>query len=374
MLADPNFDYRAGLRAAEEQANTKVMRGRDEAQMRRLRPRAWAVFAVAMAGVVWLARQVWRGMRAAYLKPGGGPADRVSTATWLVRALPWLFIGPALALLLMWTYYPLAQGATMAFQDYKILAAKSFVGLDNFITVLLDPKFYKFLWITMKFVVINLLMGFVAPIALAIMLNEIPRGKLLFRMLFLLPQVSSGLVIAFIWRMMYYPSEAGFFNALLLKLAVITKPLQFLNDPSWALLWVTLPAVWAGLGGGSLIYLAALKSVSDDLYEAADVDGAGAWRKLIRITLPSLMPIILINFVGTFIGLFKSMGNIFLMTGGGPGDETTVISLSIWRDSFLYLQFGTATATAWVLAALLASFTVVQLRILSRVEFRKAEE
>ena len=187
-------------------------------------------------------------------------------------------------------------------------------------------------------------------------------------------QVSSGLVIAFIWQMMYYPTETGFFNAVLLQLGWITRPLEFLFDPNWALVWVTMPSVWAGIGGGSLIYLAALKTVSDDLYEAAETDGAGFWQKLVRITIPTLLPIILINFVGTFIGLFKSMGNIFLLTGGGPGDETTVISLNIWRDSFLFLKFGTATATARILAAMLMSFTVVQLRILSRVEFRRAEE
>lgn len=376
VLVDAGFDYRAALDAAQDQANHKVMRGRDESQMRRLRPWAWCVFALVMCFVVWIGRRIWLGMKAAYIQPTAtSQADAVvSAANLYTRWLPFLFIGPALALVLMWTYYPLGQGAVMAFQDYKVLADKPFVGLDNFITVVLDPKFYKFLWITGKFVIVNLVLGFLTPIALAIMLNEIPRGKLAFRMLFLLPQLSSGLVIAFIWQMMYYPTEVGFFNALLLKLGWITRPLQFLNDANWALVWVTLPSVWAGIGGGSLIYLAALKTVSDDLYEAADMDGAGFWAKLVRITIPTLLPIILINFVGTFIGLFKSMGNIFLLTGGGPGDETTVISLAIWRDSFLYLKFGTATATAWVLAALLASFTVVQLRILSRVEFRRAEE
>ena len=262
----------------------------------------------------------------------------------------------------------------MAFQDYKILADKPFVGLDNFITVMSDPKFYKYMWITVKFVVVNLILGFITPIALAIMLNEIPKFKITLRMIYLLPGVSSGIVITFIWLMMYYPTEEGYFNTVLMQLGFLSKPLQFLNDPNWALLWVSVPAVWAAIGGGSLIYLAALKSVPEDLYEAAEIDGAGFWSKLFKITVPTLMPLILINFIGTFIGLFKSMGNIFLMTGGGPGDETTVISFAIWRDSFIFLKFGAATATAWVLAALLISFTVLQMRILSKVEFQKAEE
>jgi len=324
--------------------------------------------------LAWMCRRFWLGMKAAYLKPGNAGFDsRVQQSNFIYKVLPWCFVAPALALTLMWTYYPLGRGAVIAFQDYKILADKPLVGLDNFITVLLDPKFYKFLWITGKFVFLNLALGFTAPIVLAIILNEIPWGKLAMRMLFLLPQISSGLVIAFIWQMMYYPTEAGFFNAVLLKFGWIIKPMKFLNDPNLALFWVTLPSVWAGIGGGSLIYLAALKTVSDDLYEAADMDGAGLWSKLRHITVPSLLPIIIINFVGSFIGLFHSMGNIFLMTGGGPGDETTVLSLAIWRDSFLFLRFGTATATAWVLASLLIAFTVFQLRLLAKVEFRRAE-
>jgi len=377
IIADPKFDYKTALQMIEDQANNKVMRGRDEAELRRIRPYAWAIFAGVCALMCWVLAAMWKGLKESYLKAqttADAGAAAVHKIQWYTRYMPWLMLAPALLLVAMWTYYPIAQGTVMAFQDYKILAAKPFVGLDNFITVFLDPKFYKFLWITCKFVVVNIALGFTAPIVLGIMLNEIPWGKLGLRMLYLLPQVTSGLVIAFIWQMMYYPTEVGFFNAILMKLGLITKPLQFLFDPNMALVWVTVPSVWAGVGAGSLIYLAALKTIPDDLYEAAEIDGAGLWAKLARVTLPTLLPIILINFLGSFIGLFHSMGNIFLMTGGGPGDETTVLSLAIWRDSFLLLKFGTATATAWTLAAMLVAFTVVQLRVLSRVEFRRAEE
>ncbi len=375
LVVDEKFDYKAVLKSSEDQANNKVLKGRDEVQMAKIRPWAYLIFSILFVIFLWICWKVWLGMKAAYVKPGAAGFDsRVTEQSLITKWLPILFIGPSLLLVLVWTYYPLAQGGVIAFQDYKILAGKSFVGLDNFITVVLDPKFYKFMWITAKFVTVNIVLGFLTPIGLAIMLNEIPWGKISLRMLFLLPQVSSALVIAFIWQMMYYPTDTGFFNAILMRFGLITEPEQFLNDPNMALIWVTLPSVWAGLGGGALIYLAALKNVPEDLYEAAELDGAGFWHKLTKITVPTLMPIILINFVGTFIGLFKGMGNIFLLTGGGPGDETTVISLNIWRESFLFLKFGTATATAWILAGLLASFTVVQMRILSKVEFRKAEE
>ncbi|MDX2226634.1 MAG: extracellular solute-binding protein [Verrucomicrobiae bacterium] len=375
IMSDRSFDYKAAMDQAQEVANNKVLGERDEAQMRKLRSWFYWIFAVILVFFLWMCKKMWEGISKAHLQSAASGFDnRVTEANAISRILPWVFLLPSIALVLMWTYYPLAQGGVMAFQDYRIMAAKPFVGLDNFITVLTDPKFYKYLWITVKFVAVNLTLGFFAPIILAIMLNEIPWGKMTMRMIFLLPTVSSGIVITFIWLSMYHPNEQGFFNSVLLGLGWIQKPLQFLNDANWALVWVTIPSVWGSLGAGSLIYLAALKSVPEDLYEAAEIDGAGFWHKLFKITIPTLFPLILINFIGSFIGLFRSMGNIFLMTGGGPGDETTVISYAIFQDSFIFLKFGTATATAWMLATLLVAFTILQLKILSKVEFRKAEE
>jgi len=376
IIADRDFDYESAMIQAQKTANNKVLRDRNEQEMKQIRPYAYSIFGLFVILFLWMFKKMWDGMKDAYFRKGAntGFDTRVQEVGIITRILPWFFLVPAIALVLMWTYYPLAQGTLMAFQDYKILADKPFIGLDNFITVMSDPKFYKYLWITVKFVVVNLVLGFITPIALAIMLNEIPHFKVTLRMIYLLPGISSGIVITFIWLMMYYPTEEGYFNAVLMQMGILDKPLQFLNDPNMALVWVTAPAVWAAIGGGSLIYLAALKNVPDDLYEAAEIDGAGFWDKLFKITVPTLIPLILINFIGTFIGLFKTMGNIFLMTGGGPGDETTVLSFAIWRDSFIFLKFGAATATAWVLAALLISFTVLQMRILSRVEFQRAEE
>ena len=134
-----------------------------------------------------------------------------------------------------------------------------------------------------------------------------------------------------------------------------------------------MPGVWASAGIGSLIYLAALKSVAEDNYEAAEIDGSGFFDKAWYITIPYLKPLILINFMGAFINVFRDMGNIFAMTGGGPGDETTVMSLLIWYKAFAFLRFGEATAMAWFMGAMLIGFTIYQLRILKKVEFRRAE-
>ncbi len=126
------------------------------------------------------------------------------------------------------------------------------------------------------------------------------------------------------------------------------------------------------MGMSSLIYLAALKGVSEEIYEAAEIDGAGIWHKLTNITLPTIFPLILINFVGVFIGTFQSMGNILLLTYGGPGDATMVAGMRIWIEAYNNLRFSTATSMAWMLGMLLIAFTYLQVRILQRVEFRKA--
>jgi multiple sugar transport system permease protein len=243
--------------------------------------------------------------------------------------------------------------------------------MDNFIKVFLDDRFYVSMKQTFKFVAVSLLLGFAAPIFLALLLSEVPRGKTFWRTIFFLPQVSSGLVILFLWKMFYHPTQYGFLNRVLGYFGV--SPQDWLGDPTWTMAAVIVPGVWAGAGMGSLIYLAALKSIPEELYEAAEVDGAGMLAKLRYVTLPALKPLVIINFIGAFIGTFHTMSNIFALTGGGPGNETMVMSLNIWYEAFAFLRFGTATALAWVLGSILLGFTILQLRWLSKVDFRRAE-
>lgn len=280
----------------------------------------------------------------------------------------WVFMLPALLTIVLWQYVPLLRGSVMAFFDYRLLGGGPFLGIDNFIEAFTDPFFYKVLFNTLYYVVLTLAIGFCAPIALALLLSEVPRGKMLFRTLFYLPAVTTGLVIMFLWKdLMFEPSPAGFLNQLIGYLGL--SPQQWLQDPKIAMLCIIIPGVWAGVGPGSIIYLAALKTVSDEWYEAADLDGATVWHKIWHITLPTLKPLIIINFVGAFIGSFHAMQNIFVMTGGGPANATRVIGIEIWANAFLYLKFGYATAMAWILGSMLIGFTMYQLRILKEVEF-----
>jgi ABC-type sugar transport system permease subunit/ABC-type glycerol-3-phosphate transport system substrate-binding protein len=304
----------------------------------------------------------------------GARADRARFA--------WLIMAPALLSVALWQYYPLARGSLMAFQDYRLIQPTRWVGLDNFAEVLFAPLFWQALWNSARYMALSLGMGFATPILLALALHEVPRGKVLFRTLYYLPAVTTGLVIMFLWKQFYDKSPTGLLNQIgaifahglnMLGLHLQFEPIDWLGDPRWALVAVIIPLVWAGVGPGCLIYLAALKGIPEDVYEAADLDGAGIFSKLHNITFPYLKPLIIINFVGAFIHAARAFDSVFVTTGGGPVFSTHVVGLEIWFSAFMYLKFGYAVAMAWIVGALLVGFTLFQLRILSRVQFKTAE-
>ncbi|HEY3417559.1 MAG TPA: extracellular solute-binding protein [Armatimonadota bacterium] len=362
-----NFAYKRALREVESTANTGTMFARPREQLAPFRKGAWMIFAaVALLVLVFLV-MIIRTNLAAHVENRIG-----SRAGVFVQWLPWLMLMPALGLIAIWGYYPLTRGVVMAFQDYHIVGKSPWVGLDNFLGIFMNPDFYIAIRQTLKFVALNLGLVFLAPILLSLMLSEIPTGKVFWRSVFFLPQLTSGLVIALLWKLMYDPTENGLANQLMALFHL--KSMDWLGNPHTAMISTIIPSVWAGMGISSLIYLAALKGIPDELYEAAGLDGAGLLDKLRHITIPQLMPLIIINFVGAFIGTFQSMGNIFLLTFGGPGKETMVLSMAIWLEAYSNLRFSTATAMAWVLGSALIGFAYLQIRILRKVEFRRVEE
>jgi ABC-type sugar transport system permease subunit len=244
--------------------------------------------------------------------------------------------------------------------------------VDNFAEMLWSPVFWVAAKNTFIYVAMALLMGFAAPIVLALMLDELPKGSLLFRVLFYLPTVTSPLVIMMLWKMFYYPDATGLFNSLLAPLGVPTQ--HWLRDPRLAMACVIVPGIWGGIGAGAVLYLAALRNVPLELYEAASIDGAGLWHKIRHITLPTLKTLIRINFIGAFIGAFHATERILVMTAGGPAHATHVLGLEVFQNAFIYLKYGYATAVAWTLGSLLVGFTVYQLKILRNVHFSTAKE
>lgn len=366
-----NYDYAGALTAINHKANSGVMFARPQSELDQHRPVARIVFIVIsliMAGAAFFI------LRSIFLRRG----RRGSNGMVDHRLMPWLLLLPALLLIGLWGYYPLFRGLVMAFQNYRIAGESVFVGLDNFITLALDRSFWASMATTVYYVALTMLLSFTAPIILAIMLSEVPRGKIFFRTLFFLPQVTSGLVIALLWKLMFDPRPNGLFNQIIAIInylpGVQLDHQSWLEDPRLAMLCVILPGAWASAGIGCLIYLAALKSVPEDTYEACEIDGGGIFVKLRHITLPVLLPLIIINFLGAFIATFQNMGNIFLLTFGGPGETTMVVSMKIWIEAYNNLRFSIATSMAWIVGACLIGFTLVQMQILKKVEFRRAKD
>lgn len=365
--AGSTLDVAATLRAINEDANNGLMFSIPEESLTHARPWARTILALVLTFIGFLLWRMWRAQRLAAKQPQ--PRDIIgSKRQW---RLAMCMLAPALISITLWSYYPLFQGVIMAFKNYHIVGESAWVGLDNFIMVAGDPGFWAAIGRTLKYVFITMLLGFTTPVILAILLSEIPYGRVFFRTLYFLPHLTSTLVITLLWQMMYDPTENGMLNQMLMFFGLPSQ--SWLQDPALAMVCCVLPGVWAGMGMSSLIYIAALQALPRDYYEAAAIDGAGFMMRLRHVMLPQLMPLMVINFVGAFIASFQNIGSIFLLTFGGPGDTTNVLSLAIWKEAYNNLRFGTATTMAWFLGTGLICFTYLQFRILRKVEFRRAE-
>ncbi len=363
-----DFNYKAALKDVEHKANSGLMFGQTQAELDKYRPVMRMIVVILTLLIIIFSYFIVRSL----LRKKTASSKQVYSGY-----LPWLLLCPALVLIILWSYYPLLRGMVMAFQDYRIAGDSRWVGLDNFITLMLDGSWWASLGRTVYFVFLNMILAFLSPIFLALLLSEVPRGKVFYRTLFFLPQVTSGIVIALLWKLMYDPTPAGFLNKIISLLNMLPlvhiESQTWLQDPKLAMICCVIPTVWASMGMASLIYLAALHSIPSDLYEAADIDGAGFYHKIRYVTMPTLLPLIIINFVGAFIATFQNMGGIFLLTFGGPGVSTTVAGLRIWQEAYANLRFSMATSMAWILGAILIAFTYLQIRILRKVEFKKAD-
>ena len=284
----------------------------------------------------------------------------------------YLLMLPALISIALWVYYPMVRGSQLFFQDYRIVGESSWVGLDNLAGVLFSDEWWAAVWNTFRYMALMLTVGFLTPIVLAVLLQEVSHGKLIYRTLYYLPAVMSGLVVMFMWKLFYQSGSTGVLNQLVGGIVNLFggdyTPIAWLHDSKWAMLACVIPVIWSSAGPGCLIYLAALKGVSQDAYEAAEIDGADFFQKVRHVTLPALKSLIIINFVGAFIAASQSGGMILVMTFGAA--ETEVAELHIFKEAYTNLRFGSAISMAWVLGITTVLFTIYNLKQLSRMEFR----
>ena len=273
----------------------------------------------------------------------------------------WLFISPWLIGFLCLTGGPLLFSLYASFTNYNMTSRMDFIGLSNYIRMFTkDPVFWKSLGNTLYYVALAVPSSCICAIFLATLLNQKVKGTPLFRMLFYLPTVLSGVAVYQLWMQLLAP-QSGLINSVL-RLVGIEGP-SWLSDPAWTKPSLVMMRVWA-LGTSMLLYLSSMNSVSKDLYEAADIDGASFLQKFRKITLPQISPIIFFDIITNMTGAFQVFQEALVMSKNGKGDPAGSLlfyNLHIYQEAFTHYDMGYASAMAWFLLLIDMTKTVINL-------------
>ncbi|HJS20274.1 MAG TPA: sugar ABC transporter permease [Anaerolineales bacterium] len=271
----------------------------------------------------------------------------------------YLFLAPGMIHFLVFTVFAVGFAFYISFHEWNIIRPeKPFVGLENYMRLFEDKRFIRSVINTFTFMIgvpLNLITG----LAVALLLNTKVRGQALFRTMFYLPVVTPLVVSAIIWKWVYQ-GDYGLLNYYLLKFGIIEEKIFWLADPNLALPALILMGIWGGTGATMVIYLAGLQSIPEDFYDAAKVDGASGWQRLIYITIPLLRPTTFFLLITGIIGAFQIFTEVYIMTNGGPLNRTSTIGYYLYVNAFRELDMGYATAMAFVLFAMIFTFTIIQ--------------
>ena len=271
----------------------------------------------------------------------------------------YLFISPWILGFVFFTLGPLLFSLTMSFHDWPVVGERTFVGLDNYRTMLFDdPQFWESLWITVKFAAIYVPFNIVMSFLIALMLHHANALSGFFRTAFYLPSVISGVALVTIWSWIY-SREYGLLN-FMLSLVGIDGP-NWLGDPGLAIVAIIIASLW-GFGGTMLILLTGLKAIPKELYEAATVSGVPGWAQMLFITLPMLGPMLLCTFITSIIAAFQQLTIALLMTKGGPLGSTYFFAMYIYDNAFKYFDMGYAAAGSWVMFLIVLVLSLLVMR------------
>ena len=280
------------------------------------------------------------------------------------KLTPYLFLLPGCLILGAFIFYPMLQAIWLSFTDYNMIHDPSFVKFDNYKELFQDELFWKTLTNTLIYLVGVVPALVIIPIFLAVLVNQKLKGIAFFRSAFYIPVVTSLVVAGIAWDWVY--KENGLLNYVLDLLNIISEPIPWLTSTHTALFAVMVVTVWKGLGYYMIIYLAGLQSIPDSLYEAADIDGANWWQKMTRITIPMLMPFVLIVTIMSSIAAMKVFEEIYVMTGGGPLHSSETLVFYIYTQAFDRLNMGYASAAGVILFLLTLVFSLINLKVMGK--------
>lgn len=272
-----------------------------------------------------------------------------------------LFVVPNLAALLVFMAFPLGYSLYLSFTRADLLRPATFVGLANYRHLLTDPLFGIALRNTVVFTLGSVLPTVLISLGIAAVLNRKIKGISIFRTIVFLPLAVSAVVLAVVWQFVFN-TDNGLLNIMLGWLHL--GPVPWLVDPQWAMVSLCLVSVWKGVPFATVVLLAAMGSIDENLYEAARIDGAGELRRFFSITLPLIRGALSFVVIISTINAFQAFDQVYVLTGGngGPESATYVLGIMLFQHAFAFGEFGYACALAWVMFAILLVLTVIQLR------------
>lgn len=278
----------------------------------------------------------------------------------------YLFILPVLIYSIAFNFGPMFASFYLSFTRYNMLTPPKFIGLANYVRVLTDdPVFWTALKNTAQYALQVLPLNIAISLSLALLVNRAVWGIEVFRTIYYLPVVTSIIAVSMIWLWLY-DYNMGLINLVLERFGL--GPIDWLGDPRLALHSLVIMRVWKGVGWNMVIYLAGLQGIPQILYEAAEIDGASAWKKFMSITWPSLRPVTVYIIIMGTISTFQTFGEIYAMTGGGPLDSTTTVGFLIYQRAFQYYSMGEASTVAFILFGIIFGLSLINMQFFQGIE------
>lgn len=267
----------------------------------------------------------------------------------------WLIMLPTLLLLYLLVWRPAAMGLGLSLFRLEGYTPVEFVGLKNFISVMKDKLFTRTLLNTFYYVFWSIVLGYLAPLVVAILLNEVRRGQGFFKTAIYLPSIVPAIAASMIWAQIYQPGTGGLLNQLLGLFGV--EPQGWLQNGDLTIMLIVISCTWRGFGSTMLLYLAALQGIDQQLYEAAKIDGAGGFRRVMKITIPQMAPMMLLFLIQQVIGIFQITEQPLAMTGGGPNNASMSLGLTAYDYAFRYMKTDSSLATGAITFVILMIIT-----------------
>jgi multiple sugar transport system permease protein len=286
------------------------------------------------------------------------------------RLTPYLFLAPAAIVLVAALIYPIGYVIYASFLDWnpsQRIGEAAYVGLKNYTKLLGDSAFRESLWVTLKFAAVVVTAEMIVGVGLALLLDRNIRGMSLLRTLFILPMMVAPIVVGLMWRYMYHPT-IGIFNRTLTSMGF--QPVPWLSDPDWAFAAVVIADIWQWTPFIFILSLAALQSLPRSALEAARIDGASQWQTILYIKLPLMLPVLIVTMLLRLIDAFKVLEVILVMTNGGPGLATEILSLRINRTASEFRALGEAAAMSNILLLVLMGLTLAMFLYSKAMEAR----